>query len=920
VSSRSRLASLAAIAALAALLCLPALAQASFGIKEFSAVATDKNGLVELRAGSHPYEYTISFEMNQDAAGNPEGKLRSLIVDLPAGLVGNPLAVPRCSGQEFEGSPPHCLANTQVGVVVGRIKGVGTAFFRLFNLVPPPGAPASFGFSLTEVGSIQRASVREGDFGVSVSDITVPTTVDLQAADVTIWGVPADPGHDGDRGECLQTAETCPAGLVPRPFITLPANCDAPLKTTFFVDSLEEPGDFLTRSGFESKSFLSLNESGEISPQHGCESVPFAPKVAVLPTSKLAESGSGLDFELRLPNIAQESPGGIAETQPKKLELTLPEGVTVNPSAAEGVGVCSPQQYAAEKIDSKPGQGCPQASKLGSAIAHTPVLEEPIEGSLYLAKPYDNPSGSLIGLYIVLRAVERGVIIKLDGNVVPDPRTGQLVSTFDDLPPLPYTDFTLHFREGGRAPLVTPPSCGGYESKARLYPFSAPTQPRTVSAFFQVTQGVSGGACPPGGVLPFKPEFSAGSLNNNAKSYSPFHMRLIRHDGEQDMTKFSSILPPGVLGKLAGVSQCPDAVVAIAKAKTGTEELASPSCPPNSQIGRTMAGAGVGSVLTYVPGALYLGGPYNGAPLSVIAITSAVAGPFDVGTVVVREALTLNPVTAEVEVDGAASDPIPHILAGIPLKVRDLRVYVDRENFIVNPTSCDPSSAKATLFGGFLDVFSPADDVPVGLSDRYQAANCLNLGFKPNLKLNLRGGTRRGDHPGLKAVLRARPGDANIASAQVTLPRSAFLDQGHLDTICTRVQYAAEQCPKGSIYGHAKAITPLLDESIEGPVYLRSSNHHLPDLVIGLKGIVDVDVASRIDSFKGGIRSSFEVVPDAPVSEFILTLKGGRKGLIVNSRDLCKGRISRVTARFRGQNGRARVLRPRLQPRCGGGG
>jgi hypothetical protein len=281
-------------------------------------------------------------------------------------------------------------------------------------------------------------------------------------------------------------------------------------------------------------------------------------------------------------------------------------------------------------------------------------------------------------------------------------------------------------------------------------------------------------------------------------------------------------------------------------------------------------------------------------------------------------ALTLNPETAEVEVDGARSDPIPHILKGIVLKVRDLRVNVDRPEFILNPTSCDPTTAKATLFGSYLNVFDPGDDVPVGLQTRYQAADCLNLGFKPKLRLKLRGGTKRGDHPGLKAVLRARPADANIGGAQVTLPRSAFLDQAHIRTICTRVQYAAEQCPKGSIYGRAKAITPLLDEPIEGPVFLRSSNHKLPDLVIGLKGLVDVDVSSRIDSFKGGIRNTFDVVPDAPVTEFVLTLQGGNKGLIINSRNLCQGKTSRANVRFRAQNGRVKTLRPEMKPRCGG--
>ena len=305
----------------------------------------------------------------------------------------------------------------------------------------------------------------------------------------------------------------------------------------------------------------------------------------------------------------------------------------------------------------------------------------------------------------------------------------------------------------------------------------------------------------------------------------------------------------------------------------------------------------------------------------MISVTPALAGPFDAGTVVVREALTLNPETAEVEVDGANSDPIPHILKGIVLKVRELRVYVDKPEFILNPTSCDPSSAKATLFGAWLNVFDPADDVPADLATRYQAANCASLGFKPKLAINLNGGTKRGDHPALKAVVNARSTDANIGKAVVTLPQSAFLDQAHIRTICTRVQYAANGgsgggCPKAAQYGYARAFTPLLDEPVEGPVYLRSSNHKLPDLVAALHGIVNVDIVGRIDSFKGGIRSSFETVPDAPVSKFILTMQGGKKGLVVNSRNLCAGK-NRADAVFDGQNGAPYDFKPVVKPSCG---
>lgn len=378
------------------------------------------------------------------------------------------------------------------------------------------------------------------------------------------------------------------------------------------------------------------------------------------------------------------------------------------------------------------------------------------------------------------------------------------------------------------------------------------------------------------------------------------------------MTKFSATLPPGVVGKLAGLAKCSDAQIAAAASKRGRAELASPSCPQSSLIGHTLAGAGVGSQLTYVPGSLYLAGPYNGDPLSVVAIVPAVAGPFDVGTVVVRVALTLNPVTAEVEVDGSHSDPLPHILQGIVLKVRDIRVFADRPQFTLNPTSCAPSKARATIFGSNLNVFSSADDVPVARSDRFQAAGCAGLAFKPALAMRLKGGTHRGDHPAFRATVTPRPGDANFAKAIVTLPRSAFLDQSHIKTICTRVQYAAKACPPGAIYGHAKAWSPLLDETVEGPVYLRSSNHKLPDLVAALHGIVDVDVVGRIDSHKGGIRGNFETIPDVPVSRFILDMRGGNKGLIVNSRNLCAHK-SRAKAELTGQNGRRYEFGPVLR-------
>jgi hypothetical protein len=550
-----------------------------------------------------------------------------------------------------------------------------------------------------------------------------------------------------------------------------------------------------------------------------------------------------------------------------------------------------------------------------------------------VAKPYDNPFNSLLALYMVAKIPERGVLVKQAGEVKLDPNSGQIVTTFNDLPQIPFETFKLHFFEGGRAPLVMPSKCGSYDIVAKFTPWHAadpnnplPSEIVTRSSSFTVDQGPNGSPCP-SGTPPFKPGFVAGTESNSAGKYSPFVARLTRNDGEQEFSRFSMKLPKGMIGKLAGVPFCSEGGIAAARARTGPhggqEELDNPSCPSASQIGRTSVGAGVGPSLTYAPGKIYLAGPYQGSKLSIVAITTATVGPFDLGTVVIRQALRVDPETAEVTADGSSSDPIPHILQGIVTHARDIRVFVDRPNFVLNPTNCERMTANASVIGTGSDFGSAADDQLVDVSSPFQAADCASLGFKPKLKLTLSGGTKRSDTPKLKAVLTARKGDANIGRAQVTLPHSAFLEQSHIRTICTRVQFQAgkgngAQCPKGSVYGRAKAISPLLDEPLVGPVFLRSSNHELPDLVAALHSKkVDIDLVGRIDSLDGRIRNTFGAVPDAPVTKFVLEMQGGKKGLIVNSTNICKGK-HRAIADFTGQNGRRHLFKPVVHAKCPG--
>jgi hypothetical protein len=915
---------------------------APFGFESLASELLDAGGEAQTRAGSHPFQLRAGAQFSTNLVELEPGNMEALpsespkdvLADLPAGLVINPEATPvRCT--EVQLTSGKCPAAAAVGLVHLTLSifqlatPSGTMTSALYNMVPPQGRPAEFGFDAAGQGIFVHMLPRirsDGDYGLSAETLDIPQLASMSGVLVDLWGDPTDPSHDYRRGPCEHGGNfLCPTLPTHVALLTMPSACSGPLKMNVSGDSWQQRGKFVSGS-VETKDAA----DNPVGVNH-CEKLTYTPKNETHLSTAQAETGTGFDFNVDFPNDGLIDPSATAESTTEKAVVTLPEGVTINPSVAEGLGVCTPAQYAKEGTFTVDGEGCPTDSKLGTLDLQTPLLKEGISGSVYLAQQDDprtttpgaeNPFDTDVALYLVLRNSVRGILVKKPLKVIPDPKTGQLVATLEGIPQLPFSHFNFHFKEGERSALITPAACGKYTTVAKFYPYSDPTNPKTVTSDFEITRGVEGGPCPTGGLPPFKPYFEAGSLNNNAKSYSPFNMRLLRKDGEQDMTKFSAILPPGVLGKLAGVSKCSDAAINAAKAKTGKEEKADPSCPANSQIGRTYAGAGVGGALTYVPGQLYLGGPYHGDPLSVISITPALAGPFDAGTVVVREALTLNPETAEVIVDGKGSDPIPHILKGIVLKIRDLRVYVDRNDFIVNPTSCDPTSAKSTIFGAYVNVFDPVDDVPVDLSTRYQAANCLNLGFKPKLSIDLNGGTRRGDHPALKAVVTARPGDANIGKAVVTLPQSAFLDQAHIRTICTRVQYAANGgsgggCPKAAQYGYAKAITPLLDEPVEGPVYLRSSNHKLPDLVAALHGLVNVDIVGRIDSYKGGIRSSFETVPDAPVSKFILNMQGGKKGLVVNSRNLCAA-TNRGDAKFTGQNGVPYDFKPVIKPSCGG--
>jgi hypothetical protein len=917
VSSRSRHLSRAVSSAIGcalvalSLLAIAPVAEADFSLTDATGT-TDIQGLPTRLAGAHPdLTTTIRFAGSDD--------VRDIRVELPLGFSGDPTAYPTCTSQLLaagnatgHGKSSLCPIDSQVGKVdVFDLPGdtANGLFLPLYNLAPERGEAAVFAFNYLGVVARIVVGVRAGDYGLTAEARGISEGQPISGLRVTLWGVPADTSHDPQRllGDSYLNNGNHPSGADRVSFLTSPTSCPGTASvTTVAVDSWLQPGLFYSTS-------FDADLGGSPFVSEGCSQLDFSPTIEARPSTNLADSPSGLNVDLHVPQALTADPDGLAEAHLRDAELTLPAGMSVNPASAAGLGACSPAQIGLNTpvgeplahFDGNPAH-CPDSSKLGTVEVDTPVLDHPLKGTIYLASQNQNPFGSLLALYIAIEDPLTGTIIKLAGHPVADPQNGQLRISFDRNAQLPFEDLKVSLFNGPRAALRTPITCDNFTTTSRMTPWSSPEgSDATPSDTFAITNGANNTPClKSAGEAPNKPTFSAGTADPAAGTFSPFVLKLARADGTQPLRSIDATLPKGLLAKLAGIPYCPDAALAAAAGKSGRAEQASPSCPATSRVGSVTVGAGAGSTPLYVGAEAYLTGPYKGAPLSLSIIAPAVAGPFDLGTVVVRNALYVDPESAQVH---AVSDPIPTILQGIPLDIRSIALSIDRPGFILNPTSCAPTAVK----GGALSVFGQS----ASLTSPFQVGGCAALGFKPKLAIDLQGATKRNRYPALRATLQARPGDANIGKAVVSLPHSAFLAQNHIKTICTRVQFAASACPAASVYGTARAISPLLDKPLEGPVYLRSSSNTLPDLVADLKGQLEVALVGRIDSVKGGIRTSFESVPDAPITKFTLSMQGGKKGLLVNSRNLCAG-ANKATVELDAQSGKTYDSTPVVSNDC----
>jgi hypothetical protein len=866
----------------------------------FSAEALADGGAPASQAGSHPYAVDLSLGLDQ---GGGEADLKSARLTLPPGLLLNPAngfgvlcseaafqtprSTPFAAGSE---SGESCPDQSQVGTVevTTGLGGGKTETFGLFNLQPKTGYAARFGaapfgqplaFEMSIDAEVPGANM-------SLEAIEVPQSLQLQGMKLSLWGVPWDASHNSQRGDCLNEAEPsfgwgrCSVGepltTEPTAFITMPSLCGQSL--SFGAQASSWQGEAESQSTEQGPAL------------QGCAGLEFNLLQAGQLSVKKASSASGYAYRFYNEDTEQSDPRGRIQALAKKVSVRLPDGVTLNPSVGAGLGTCSPAQLGGETASNAPASGCPAASKIGVFIVKLPYFEKELRGSIYLASPRNNPFGSLLAVYLVAKSAERGLLFRIPGRLDPNGE-GTLTATFDDLPQLPYTDLEVNFRSGQRAPLISPPHCGAATSTLTLSPWTAEVPDKVLTTNSPIEAGSEAGPCPAAGTPPFNPEAISGGVNANVGSYTPYYVQLSRKDTEQEITSYSLVLPKGITGKLAGVPFCPEQDIAAARANTGFAETAHPSCPAASQVGHTYTGYGVGDALTYAPGRIYLAGPYHGAPLSLVTINSATVGPFDLGTIVIRSAFQVDQRTAQLRIDSSASDPIPHIIEGIPLHLREVRIYVDRSQFTHNPSSCEASALESRLTGSGATFQNPADDSVATVAKHFQLLNCLTLGFKPKLGLRLRGSSKRGGFPSLRATFASRgPKDSNLKRIEVEMPHSLFLAQNHIRTVCTRPQFQAERCPAGSIYGKAVAKTLLFDAPLRGNVYLRSSTTRLPDLVADLhSGAVRIAVEGRIGPGKhGGILAFFDDLPDAPLDSFTMTLRGGKHGLLQNSLDICQ--------------------------------
>jgi hypothetical protein len=889
----------------------------AFGPSAFSSPFLAPDGTPETQAGGHPYELATNIDLASVLRESPEGSyesttvhdVRDIVIDLPLGVAGSAVSAPTCTlhqlaskGEKGEQGVSACPSDTIVGHIRTYPTGFLAANSAIYNIVPEHGVAAEFGFvSNANTPIILYASIAPTPSGyvlrtTSAEVVQVPLTQVI----ASIYGEPAV--RDGS-GEPVV------------PTFTNPENCSGePLKTVIHMDSWPSPG---SHNADGTPNFADPNwiaKEYESPPVTGCSALEglFKPEIETHVETPQADSPTGLEVDLKIPQ--QEGAEKLATPPLKELAVTLPEGLTVNPSSANGLAACSeaqigwlgktpastgeledfnaspPEASEQEELEGRngvPGEParCPKSSRIGTIEVETPALpakackeagkglkecpapeeqvKTPLEGSVYLATQNENPFGSLIAAYFVINDPRTGVIVKLPAKVELNESTGQLTTIVKDSPQFPFSVLRTHIFGGATASLSTPLTCGTYTLTSQLTPWSSPESggPATPSSSFEVAQGVGGGACP--GTPPFGPSFGAGTSSSQAGAYAPLNASFSRQDGEQILTGISVTTPPGLLGSIKNVVQCPE------------PQASQGNCGPESLIGEATTAVGAGSKPYWVHGGkVYLTGPYNNGPFGLSIVVPTTAGPFTLtgnagfGREVVRSSIRVDPATAQITV---VSDPLPQRIQGIPLQVRTINVSVNRSGFTFNPTSCNVMSVHANL--------TSAQGATVSGTAPFKAQNCASLPFHPTLSASTQGKASRQKGASLNVRVTSGSGQANIAKTDLTLPIQLPSRLTTIQKACLAATFAANPaaCDEGSVIGTAVVHTPLLKSTLTGPAYLIShGGAAFPDVEFVLQGEgITLILDGHTDIKKGITYSRFETVPDAPVETFEAVLPTG---------------------------------------------
>jgi hypothetical protein len=891
--------------------------QTSFGIDRYELKAENEDATPDLQAGSHPFQLTTALGLNETVEDRVSSQglvqepaapalLHNLQVTLPPGLVGdtNSDAIPQCSERDFttpnseNGTINLCPDSTAVGVVVVSINEPITFHYThravpLFSLTPAVGEPARFGFFVLGLPiALDTSVLTGGNYSVVTSVRNATQLAQVLGSVVTLWGEPGDESHDDSRGwHCLingrnesgpgnESHEGCaPTERLTKPFLSLPTSCGSSWSSTVLVDSWSEPGaQEADGTAVESDSRWK-KDNWTSSPLEGCEKLPFEPSISTEPETHAGNTPSGLTVNVHLPQAQTLELGGLAVSAIKETTVTLPQGVLLSPSAANGLEACSTglvgfmksspvdgtlefTRHIPEPNELSPGVNfCPNGSKVGVVHIKTPDLPNEIEGGVYLAQQNANPFGSLFAMYIIAQDPVSKVLVKLAGEISLNTSTGQITTTFKNTPQLPFEDLTLELFGGPGASITTPPLCGDYTTQATFVPWSTPASPKTVTASFNVSSGAEGNGC--SNPLPLTPGFHAGTTSTAAGGFTGFDLTLSHPDNNQAPTSLSMRLPPGLAALLSTVTLCPEP-----QASAGT-------CGDDSLIGHATATAGLGSQpFTETGGRVYITGPYNGAPFGLSVVIPTVAGPFNFGDVVTRASLSVDPNTAAVTIDSALPTMIntTSVQTGVPVQLKQIHVTVDRPGFQFNPTNCTAKTIDGTLKG--------AQGASAQVSSPFQVANCASLPFAPKLTAVAGGKASKLNGASLNVkVTSAGLGQANIAKVFLTLPKALPSRLTTIQKACVDSLFNANPatCNEGSVIGKATIHTPVLKSPLTGPAYLVShGNAGFPDVEFVLQGEgITLILDGKTDIKKGITYSRFESTPDAPFSTFETELPTG---------------------------------------------